>query len=204
MGSPETSGNSKPDGSGCGCLPVKIRLEYRIMIAPIRIPCVQSQPMFRDLIQNISLVSAVTGWLLAQLIKLLNFIIRERKFDYGFLFRLGGMPSSHTASAAACATSVGLRSGFGSPVFALAAGLLALIMIDAQSVRRAAGVQARLLNQIAEDFYRNHKFSPDKLVEFLGHTRLEVLMGLLLGIVVALLVHGFFPEWAGPMPALNT
>ncbi|MDD4117043.1 MAG: divergent PAP2 family protein, partial [Kiritimatiellae bacterium] len=132
------------------------------------------------------------------------FIIRERKFDYGFLFRLGGMPSSHTASAAACATSVGLRSGFGSPVFALAAGLLALIMIDAQSVRRAAGVQARLLNQIAEDFYRNHKFSPDKLVEFLGHTRLEVLMGLLLGIVVALLVHGFFPEWAGPMPALNT
>ncbi len=174
------------------------------MIAPIRIPCVQSQPMFRDLIQNISLVSAVTGWLLAQLIKLLNFIIRERKFDYGFLFRLGGMPSSHTASAAACATSVGLRSGFGSPVFALAAGLLALIMIDAQSVRRAAGVQARLLNQIAEDFYRNHKFSPEKLVEFLGHTRLEVLMGLLLGIVVALLVHGFFPEWAGPMPALNT
>ncbi|HOO21522.1 MAG TPA: divergent PAP2 family protein, partial [Kiritimatiellia bacterium] len=121
----------------------------------------------------------MTGWLLAQLIKLLNFIIRERKFDYGFLFRLGGMPSSHTASAAACATSVGLRSGFGSPVFALAAGLLALIMIDAQSVRRAAGVQARLLNQIAEDFYRNHKFSPEKLVEFLGHTRLEVLMGLL-------------------------
>ena len=160
--------------------------------------------MFRDLIQNISLISALTGWLLAQLIKLLNFIIRERKFDYGFLFRLGGMPSSHTASAAACATSVGLRSGFGSPVFALAAGLLALIMIDAQSVRRAAGVQARLLNQIAEDFYRNHQFSPEKLVEFLGHTRLEVLMGLLLGIVVALLVHGFFPEWAGPMPALDT
>jgi acid phosphatase family membrane protein YuiD len=88
---------------------------------------------------------------------------------------------------------VGLCSGFGSSVFAVAAGLLALIMIDAQSVRRAAGVQARLLNQIAEEFYRNHKFSPEKLVEFLGHTRLEVLMGALLGIMIALLVHGYFP-----------
>ena len=74
--------------------------------------------------------------------------------------------------------------------------MLALIMIDAQSVRRAAGVQARLLNQMAEDFYRNHKFSPEKLVEFLGHTRLEVLMGLLLGIAIALTVHAVFPVWA--------
>ena len=74
--------------------------------------------------------------------------------------------------------------------------MLALIMIDAQSVRRAAGVQARLLNQMAEDFYRNHKFSPEKLVEFLGHTRLEVLMGLLLGIAIALAVHAVFPVWA--------
>ena len=149
--------------------------------------------MFRDIFHNLPLVAAVAGWLVAQLIKLLNFIVTEHKFDYGFFFRLGGMPSSHTSSAAACATSVGLCSGFGSSVFAVAAGLLALITIDAQSVRRAAGVQARLLNQIAEEFYRNHKFSPEKLVEFLGHTRLEVLMGALLGIMIALLVHGYFP-----------
>ena len=103
------------------------------------------------------------------------------------------MPSSHTSSAAACATSVGLRAGWNSPVFAVAVGLLALIMIDAQSVRRAAGVQARLLNQMAEEFYRNHKFSPEKLVEFLGHTRLEVLMGALLGIGMALLMHHVWP-----------
>lgn len=149
-----------------------------------------------DFIHNLTLVAAVAAWLAAQFIKLLLYLIRERKFDYGFLFRLGGMPSSHTASAAACAASVGLRSGFGSPVFALATGMLALIMIDAQSVRRAAGAQARLLNQMAEEFYRQHKFSPDKLVEFLGHTRLEVLMGLLLGIVVAVGVHGWLPGWA--------
>ena len=153
--------------------------------------------MIREFFNNATLVVAVASWLAAQLIKLTTFAAKEKKFDFGFLFRLGGMPSSHTASAAACATSVGLRTGFGSPVFAVAMGMLALIMIDAQSVRRAAGVQARLLNQMAEEFYRNHKFSPEKLVEFLGHTRLEVLMGLLLGIAIAVGIHGMFPQWAG-------
>ena len=143
--------------------------------------------MLDDLIHNITLVAAVTSWLAAQMIKLVLFLLREKKFDYGFLLRLGGMPSSHTASAMACATSVGMRSGFGSPVFAVSLGMAALIMIDAQSVRRAAGAQARLLNQMAEDFYRNHKFSPERLVEFLGHTRLEVLMGALLGVARVLL-----------------
>ena len=152
--------------------------------------------MFRVFFSNPTLVVAVASWLAAQFIKLALFLVRERRFDYGFLLRLGGMPSSHTASAAACATSIGLRTGFGSPIFALALGMLALIMIDAQSVRRAAGMQARLLNQMAEEFYRNHKFSPEKLVEFLGHTRLEVLMGLLLGVALAGGVHAAFPAWA--------
>ena len=155
--------------------------------------------MFYDFINNVTLVAAVASWLVAQFIKLATFAVRERKFDYGFLFRLGGMPSSHTASAAACAASVGLRSGFGSPVFAVAMGMLALIMIDAQSVRRAAGVQARLLNQMAEEFYRNHKFSPEKLVEFLGHTRMEVLMGALLGVSISVLLHRLFPVWAAAL-----
>ena len=152
--------------------------------------------MFDDFLNNATLVVAVASWLAAQFIKLALFGVRERRFDYGFLLRLGGMPSSHTASAAACATSIGLRTGFGSPVFAVAMGMLALIMIDAQSVRRAAGVQARLLNQMAEEFYRDHKFSPEKMVEFLGHTRLEVFLGALLGITIALLIHGYFPVWA--------
>lgn len=155
--------------------------------------------MFHDFINNVSLVAAVASWFVAQVIKLLTFMIREKKFDFGFLFRLGGMPSSHTAASAACALSVGLRSGFGSTPFAVAMGLLALIMIDAQSVRRAAGVQARLLNQMAEDFYRDHKVSPEKLVEFLGHTRMEVFMGALLGVAMALLTHGLFPGWASAM-----
>ena len=155
--------------------------------------------MFHDFINNATLVVAVASWLAAQFIKLFTFMAREKRFDFGFLFRLGGMPSSHTASAAACAMSVGLRTGFGSAVFAVATGMLALIMIDAQSVRRAAGVQARLLNQMAEEFYKNHKVSPEKLVEFLGHTRMEVLAGAALGIAIAVAVHRFFPAWAAAL-----
>lgn len=152
--------------------------------------------MFYQLIHNLALIASIAAWIAAQLIKLAIFAVRERKFDYGFLLRLGGMPSSHTAASTAGALSIGLTWGFHSAGFTVAAGLMALIMVDAQSVRYAAGKQARLLNQMAEDFYRNHKFSPEKLVEFLGHTRFEVLMGFVLGIAVALGVHWLLGGWA--------
>lgn len=142
---------------------------------------------------NITLWSGIAAWMVAQLCKLLVFMIREHKFDHGFLLRLGGMPSSHTASVCAAAASIGMRCGFDSSIFALAIGLAILIMIDAQSVRRAAGQQAKLLNQMAEEFYKTRHVAPQKMVEFLGHTRLEVLFGMILGIVVAILLHGLLP-----------
>ena len=101
------------------------------------------------------------------------------------------MPSSHSASVSAAAMSVGIRCGFGSAVFATAFALAAIVMVDAQSVRRAAGQQARLLNQIVDELFHSHHLSQQKLVEFLGHTRVEVLLGMLLGIAVALLMHQY-------------
>jgi acid phosphatase family membrane protein YuiD len=152
--------------------------------------------MFLALINNVTVVAALCGWLLSQLLKLIVVLVREKRFDRGFLSRTGGMPSSHSATAAACAMSVGLRSGFDSPVFAVDFGILALVMIDAQSVRRAAGAQARLLNKLTEDFYRNPGAAPAKMVESLGHTRSEVLLGTILGFAVALLIHRIFPACA--------
>ncbi|MFH0878276.1 MAG: divergent PAP2 family protein [Lentisphaerota bacterium] len=142
---------------------------------------------------NISIWAGVAAWILAQCIKLLIFMMRNHKFDSAFLFRLGGMPSSHSAAVVATATSIGLRSGFSTPLFALALGLSLIVMIDAQSVRRAAGQQARLLNQIVDELFKSHHFSSIKLVEFLGHTRLEVFLGMILGILCALLCHGLLP-----------
>lgn len=90
----------------------------------------------------------------------------------------------------AVATSVGLRVGWDSPLFAVALGVALIVMVDAQTVRRAAGQQARLVNQIVDELFKEHRLSQQKLVELLGHTRMEVLLGGLLGIVTALLVHG--------------
>ncbi len=138
---------------------------------------------------NITIWAALIAWSLAQLIKMGRGLWLTRRLDFRVLFSTGGMPSAHTAMVSALATSVGLREGFRSSVFALALAFAAVVMFDAQSVRRAAGQQARLLNQIVEELFLTHHLSETKLAELLGHTRMEVFVGMLMGVVVALLVH---------------
>lgn len=140
-------------------------------------------------VTNVTIWSGVIAWTAAQAIKLTRGVWRGRRIDFRLLFSTGGMPSAHTAMVCAMATSVGLREGFGSAMFAVALAFAAVVMFDAQSVRHAAGQQARLLNQIVEELFQRHHFSETKLVELLGHTRIEVFAGLLMGIAVALLVH---------------
>jgi len=86
------------------------------------------------------------------------------------------------------ATSIGLEAGFGSPVFIVALALAMVTMFDASTVRNAAGQQARLLNEIVDEFFQEHRLSEVKLKELLGHTRLEVLVGMIIGILVAIIV----------------
>lgn len=133
--------------------------------------------------------SGVCGWFLAQGAKMLCFYARNRKFNFAILASTGGMPSAHSAMAAALATSVALRNGMGDALFAVTLAFALVVMFDAQSVRRAAGMQARVLNQIVDQLFKEHKFSEGKLAELLGHTSLEVFMGLVMGILTAILVH---------------
>jgi hypothetical protein len=100
----------------------------------------------------------------------------------------GGMPSAHSALASGLATAVGLRGGFDSPLFALTLAFALMVMFDASTVRRAAGLQARLLNEIIDELFKEHHLSERKLKELLGHTRLEVVMGMIIGILVGMLV----------------
>lgn len=152
--------------------------------------------METSILYNYPVAAMLSAWFIAQASKLVSYGLRERRFDYGFMFRLGGMPSSHSASASSCTTAIGLVAGWSSPIFAIAVGMTFLIVVDAQGVRHAAGQQARLLNQMAEEFYRDRKVSPKRLVEFLGHTRFEVFVGLVLGVAVALALWHFFPAWS--------
>jgi acid phosphatase family membrane protein YuiD len=130
--------------------------------------------------------AALLGWMVAQFAKMLNCLIESRRLDFSYMVSTGGMPSAHSAMVSALATSLGLCEGFDSPVFALGAAFAVVVMFDAQSVRKAAGEQAKLLNQIVDELLQEHHLSEIKLKELLGHTRIEVFMGCLTGIATAI------------------
>jgi acid phosphatase family membrane protein YuiD len=132
--------------------------------------------------------SAFGAWTVAQLIKMLAAFARTRKLDFHYLVSTGGMPSAHSALVCSLAISIGLTEGFDKPVTMLAAAFAAITMFDAAVVRRAAGHQAKILNQILDEIFAARRISEKRLKELLGHTRLEVFVGMLVGIAWAVLV----------------
>lgn len=136
----------------------------------------------KELLMNKWLWIPLATWLIVQMYKLIVEVLtaKDRKINFRRFIGAGGMPSSHTACTTALATSIGMSEGFGSPLFALAVVFCFIVMYDAAGVRRAAGKQAAVLNKIVETENVN---VPEKLVELLGHTPVEVFMGVLVGIV---------------------
>lgn len=131
----------------------------------------------------------LTVWAIAQGIKVLLGVIREKRFNFKWFIGTGGMPSSHAAGACALSTAIGLREGFDSVLFALATIFAIVTMFDAQGVRRSAGMQAAILNKIIDDIYWKGKLEADQLMELIGHTPLQVIIGGLLGICLALILY---------------
>jgi len=129
-------------------------------------------------------------WAIAQGIKVVLGVIREKRFNFKWFIGTGGMPSSHAAGASALATTCGLHTGFDSVMFALAAVFALVTMFDAQGVRRSAGQQAVILNQILDDMYWKGKIETDRLFELIGHSPLQVIIGALLGCVLAIIFYG--------------
>ena len=142
---------------------------------------------------HVAFWAGLTGWLVAQLTKMLICLVQSHRLDFRYLASTGGMPSAHSAMASAVATAMGIAEGFASPLFTRSFCFAAVVMFDAQSVRAAAGKQAQLLNQIVDELFKEHHLSEVKLKELLGHTRLEVLFGMLTGIFSALALLRFLP-----------
>ena len=135
--------------------------------------------------------AALFGWLVAQTAKMACSLLETRRLDFSYMVSTGGMPSAHSAMVCSLATSLGLCMGFGSAIFALGCAFAMVVMFDAQSVRAAAGEQATLLNQIVDELLHEHHLSEKKLKELLGHTRMEVFMGMLTGIATAFATFRF-------------
>ena len=138
------------------------------------------------LIGNKLLLSAVTGWFVAQVLKTLIHAWVTKSFHPERLVGSGGMPSSHASTVCAMATTAGRLHGLGSPVFAVTVILAIIVMHDAMGVRLETGKQAKLLNQIVDSFktLEGKKLAEEKLKEFVGHTPIQVIMGALLGILI--------------------
>ncbi len=130
---------------------------------------------------------------IAQLIKVVIYIITHKKINFKIFTTTGGMPSSHTAGVIALSTSVALIEGIDSIPFAISLGFSLIVMQDASGVRRAAGKTAATLNRLVDEFVqKNKEVKPyEALKELLGHTPLEVFCGMLLGIIVPLIVHNY-------------
>jgi hypothetical protein len=128
-------------------------------------------------------------WFLAQALKIIINFGRTGKIDFRLLVGTGGMPSSHTATVTALTTSVGLTSGWTSPVFMVSLGYCIVVCSDAMGVRRAAGRQARLLNMMMDEIGHNRFHAEKRLKELLGHTPLEAAAGILLGILMPIIFY---------------
>lgn len=142
----------------------------------------------QEIFQNYVFLSAIISWSVAQLIKLPLDYLFTKRWNWALLISVGGMPSSHSALVTATATGVGLYAGFNSPVFALAIALAMVVIYDATGIRRQAGIHAQTINLLVEELLQGHMAPEKQLREVLGHTPLEALGGVILGLVTPVLL----------------
>ena len=144
-----------------------------------------------QLLSNRILICSLSAWAAAQVIKTILFAVINKTLDFERLFGDGGMPSGHSATVTSMAISCGFAYGFDSGIFAVAAIFAIIVMYDAMGVRREAGIQAKVLNEMMDMFMHMGKEMSveERLKEFVGHTPLQVLVGALLGILIAFLIY---------------
>lgn len=151
---------------------------------------------------NFPIIASLIAIFFAQFIKVPIGYIASKKFDWSLLTSTGGMPSSHSAAVTALTTAIGIEAGVGSPAFAVATMFAIITMFDAAGVRRQAGEQAAVLNQLLKDFHilieeakhwqeQEEKNKQKILKELLGHKPIEVFFGALTGILIAFIVYSF-------------
>ena len=139
-----------------------------------------------NILDNHVLLTGLAGWFLAQMLKIPIGFLRTHRWNWALFFGAGGMPSSHSALVTSTAAAAGLYYGFDSPVFGVATAIAMIVVYDATGIRRQAGMQAQKINILVEELLKGHPISEEHLREVLGHTPLEAMGGVLLGLAVAL------------------
>ena len=138
---------------------------------------------FSAFFDNSVLFWSLLSCLLAQFFKIIFNFFSTGKIRFGIMFETGGMPSSHSALITGTTSGIGFQLGFDNPLFALAIAVSLIVMYDASGVRKSAGIQAAEINNLSK------KLDPKSQVdlkETLGHTKLEVIVGSILGPLITL------------------
>ena len=150
--------------------------------------------IWNEILSNQVLVSAVAGWIVAQVLKTMLDFALNRTINWERMVGSGGMPSSHSATVCGLTTAAALRYGVSSFEFAVCFVLSMVVMYDATGVRRETGKQAKLLNSILSEnpLKLNAEVLQEKLKEYVGHTPLQVLAGAILGIGLALALNSYY------------
>lgn len=133
-------------------------------------------------------VIPIVSWVMAQVAKIFICGIKNGDWDWRYIYRSGGMPSAHTTVIVSLCTVLAYRLGTQSPEFGIACILAAIVMYDAINVRHAVGEHAKALRAIMPEVFK--KGHPPKMIihQSNGHTPLEVLAGLFIGVIVPVLV----------------
>ncbi|MFQ3619956.1 MAG: divergent PAP2 family protein [Spirochaetales bacterium] len=143
------------------------------------------------LFENPVFLSTFSAWFSAQFIKTIVELYRTHTYTgrdilANLFWKTGGMPSSHSSLVTALATSVGMIEGIDTSLFAVVLFYGILTIRDALGVRRSAGLQAQLLNQLRGELLERYKIPLKPVKEVHGHTPSEVSVGILLGFFIAL------------------
>lgn len=133
------------------------------------------------------LIVPIVTWFGIQAFKVIWDLVTTKKFNFKRIVGAGGMPSSHSAVVVSMATMIGRSSGINSSLFALSAIFAFVVMYDACGVRREAGKQAHILNEIVNTPGLSQVEVNEKLVELVGHTPKQVIVGALIGLIVGLI-----------------
>ncbi len=140
---------------------------------------------FSAILQNKALIAGLAAWVLAQIIKIPLDYVRTRRWNWALLLTTGGMPSSHSALMTSTTLAIALYYGFDHPAFALGVAITMIVTYDAAGVRQQAGIHAQRINVLFGELLRGHPINEKDLREVLGHTPLEVVGGILLGLASA-------------------
>lgn len=128
-------------------------------------------------------VTPFLAWVVAGVSKFVINSIKARKLAFG-LIGYGGLPSNHSAIVSSMVAAIALREGIGHPAFGVALTLAFIVMLDASSLRRQVGKHAVAINKLVVGA-SDHQ----PLRERMGHTRLEIAAGVVVGIAVAVAVN---------------